>query len=321
MIPSCSPRPQGLPGGAPYLQRFMAHIALQTDDGVDAGLVHQAILQGIPRSMEAASYSLTMDTVWQTMCDAVHGHHHTLDVVIQWRTTSPALRGQDPTVMLSSILSQLSVHRLYSQPGLVLTSIRTHQPSQDAAGRPGAGLQVTSVRWCHCHRRPPLIGAANTASLLTPLFIRCRLRLCGCRRACTETPGARPQAATAIHQYRVAAPRGNHAASCGRCWRRTLTWCRTAPQTTCPHRAPPHTMLGYCAAAARTQAEPRAPAGIAVCPPTLGEMVRWTPAPAASALLTRACCDPCAQGLDALAAAQRCPVNNRQGCLPLTWQM
>lgn len=34
---------------------------------------------------------------------------------MQWRTTSLALRGQDPTVMLSSILSQLSVHRLDSQ--------------------------------------------------------------------------------------------------------------------------------------------------------------------------------------------------------------
>ena len=39
----------------------------------------------------------------------------TTGVVRQYRTTSLALRGQDPTVMLSSILSQLSVHRLHSQ--------------------------------------------------------------------------------------------------------------------------------------------------------------------------------------------------------------
>lgn len=59
---------QGWPASAPDLQRLVADVALQADDGVDAGLVHQAILRGVPGCVEAGLYSLTIYILRQTMC-------------------------------------------------------------------------------------------------------------------------------------------------------------------------------------------------------------------------------------------------------------
>jgi hypothetical protein len=73
-VSRCSAGAQGLPASAPDLQRLVTDVALQADDGVDAGLVHQAILRGVPGCVEAKVCSLSMPLL---------EHHHALDVVMQ----------------------------------------------------------------------------------------------------------------------------------------------------------------------------------------------------------------------------------------------